>query len=288
MRSATPNRSPRQHAGPHHGGRSGTILRRPQPPGLRVGPVPPPSPVSQATRSAHLTASVQRLSPRPRTRTNHGSGSCSYSRVVLERRIRNSPAAQAVGHVEPGLAHRSGGRCPGDHQFRRHPEPGLLARWAQQPSQNRRRHLAAGLLSAAANRAAAGALQVRLDCPEQSSDPPPGPWRQPEFPRTPVPSDGPLDPWPWLPRSSGLLSPTPSWTPRDAGFPTDRSPAPSRSHSSQPQEPGEPERLQPGPLPGRLGNSHLQPTYPQNPPGPSPSGLMYPAARGSPHPSGQP
>lgn len=117
---------------------------------------------------------------------------------------------------------------------------------------------------------------------------PPGPWRQPEFPRTPVPSDGPLDPWPWLPRSSGLLSPTPSWTPRDAGFPTDRSPAPSRSHSSQPQEPGEPERLQPGPLPGRLGNSHLQPTYPQNPPGPSPSGLMYPAARGSPHPSGQP
>lgn len=172
MRSATPNRSPRQHAGPHHGGRSGTILRRPQPPGLRVGPVPPPSPVSQATRSAHLTASVQRLSPRPRTRTNHGSGSCSYSRVVLERRIRNSPAAQAVGHVEPGLAHRSGGRCPGDHQFRRHPEPGLLARWAQQPSQNRRRHLAAGLLSAAANRAAAGALQVRLDCPEQSSDPP--------------------------------------------------------------------------------------------------------------------
>lgn len=179
MRSATPNRSPRQHAGPHHGGRSGTILRRPQPPGLRVGPVPPPSPVSQATRSAHLTASVQRLSPRPRTRTNHGSGSCSYSRVVLERRIRNSPAAQAVGHVEPGLAHRSGGRCPGDHQFRRHPEPGLLARWAQQPSQNRRRHLAAGLLSAAANRAAAGALQVRLDCPEQSSDPPPGPWRQP-------------------------------------------------------------------------------------------------------------
>lgn len=167
----------------------------------RSGPAPIARLPGNAQRSPHSVCPAT-LSPRPSTRTNHGSGSCSYSRVVLERRIRNYPAAQAVGHMEPGLAHRPGGRCAGDHQFRRHPEPGLPARWAQQPSQNRRRHLAAGPLFAAANRAPAGTLQVRFYCPEQSSDPQ-GPGDSPNSRGPPFLQTAPWTPGPGCPRALG-------------------------------------------------------------------------------------